>query len=380
MLRTSLRLALLTAALVAPAAAQEDSRIDFSGVLFANYQWRSDSIARAAAAGQSPNRFDLQRVYLTFRMPAGEKASIRVTTDMFQQASSPANSYYAGWAVRLKYAYLQYDVTRALAGVDGMPATLRFGMLHNVVIEHIDSHWPRWLGVNALETHGYFASADVGAAALVTMPGRLGETYFTIVNGNGYTAAETDRFKDYGARFSFTPFGNDSGFMRTLAITPWYSAGATASQFVQGGAGQVGRVGNGLRRDRGGLFVGLRDRRLTGGVGMSRRIEDVESGANTVASPRLVRTRTSSLVDAFALVRPLEIATGKRSNLGLIGRFDRFKIDQDAPPMNEYIVAGLFYDVTSRMSLAIDRQHLRPTNGSTTPEQRTTFLHFVVNF
>ena len=244
--------ALLLSALSVPADAQQNgTRIDFSGVIFANYQWRADSAARVAAAGQPPNKFDLQRVYLTFRMPAGEKASMRVTTDLFQQANAPANAFYAGWALRLKYAYLQYDFTTALAGVDGLAATGRIGMLHTVMIDHIDSFWPRWLGVNALETHGYFASADLGLASLLTLPNRWGETYLTIVNGNGYTAAETDRFKDFAGRASFTPFGRDSGFFRTLAITPWYSVGATASQFVLGGAGQVGPVAGGLRRTDG---------------------------------------------------------------------------------------------------------------------------------
>lgn len=362
-------------------AQQNGTRIDFSGVIFANYQWRTDSAARLAAAGQPANKFDLQRVYLTFRMPAGEKGSMRVTTDMFQQANAPANAFYAGWAVRLKYAYFQYDFTNSLAGVDGLAAIGRIGMLHTVMIDHIDSFWPRWLGVNALETHGYFASADLGAASLLTLPNRWGETYLTIVNGNGYTAAETDRFKDYGARASFTPFGRDSGFFRTLAVTPWYSAGATASQFVLGGPGQAGPVSAGLQRDRRGVFLGLRDRRLTGGVQFSQRVEDVESGANTPASPRAVRQRTSQLVDGFALIRPLEIANrDRRSNVGVMARLDQFKLDRDADASNRFMVLGLFYDINSRVSAALDYQEMRPEDGSTTLRTETWFAHFVINF
>ena len=366
--------------LAATADAQQNG-IDFSGTIFASYQWRTDSAARAGAAGQPPNKFDLQRVYLTFRMPAGDKASIRVTTDLFQQANASANAFYAGWALRLKYAYLQYDFTDALAGVDGLGATGRVGMLHTVMIDHIDSFWPRWLGVDALETHGYFASADVGVASLLTFPKRLGETYLTIVNGNGYTAGETDRFKDFAARTSFTPFGNDSGFFRTLAITPWYSVGATASQFVQGGAGQVGPVSSGLQRDRRGIFLGLRDRRLTGGAQFSQRVDDVESGANTPASPRAVRRRTSQLVDGFALIRPLEIVNpDRRSNFGIMGRLDHFKIDRDADASNRFMMLGLFYDVNARVSAALDYQEMRPANGSPTLPTQTWFAHFVVNF
>jgi hypothetical protein len=374
--------ALATLFLAASAGAQQNgSRLDFSGVIFANYQWRTDSAARQATGGQAPNKFDLQRVYLNFRMPAGEKASIRVTTDLFQQLNTLANTFYSGWAVRLKYAYLQYDFTNALAGVQGLGATGRLGLLHTVMVDHIDSFWLRWLGVNALETHGYFASADAGAATLVTLPNRWGESYFTIVNGTGYTAAENDRFKDYAARFSFTPFGRDSGFLRTLAITPWYSVGATASQFAAGGTGQVGPVADGLQRDRRGVFMGLRDRRLTGGLHFSQRIEDVESGANTPASPRAVRRRTSQLIDGFALVRPFEIANPeRRSNLGIVGRLDHFELDRDVDASRRFLVLGLVYDINSRLSTALDYQQLRPESGSAAPRTETWFAHFVVNF
>src|SRR2546421_2050731 len=83
-------------------------QLDFSGVIFGNYQYRTDSAAKAALAGKSPNQFQIERVYLTFRMPVGDRASIRATTDIFQGDQSNA-SFYRGWVVRLKYGYLQYD-------------------------------------------------------------------------------------------------------------------------------------------------------------------------------------------------------------------------------------------------------------------------------
>src|SRR5262245_5268319 len=83
--------------------------IDFSGVLFLNYQMRVDSAARLTAGGQPPNKFDVERAYLIFRMPAGDHGSIRVTTDIFQTNNA---GYYTGWTVRLKHAYFQYDFTK----------------------------------------------------------------------------------------------------------------------------------------------------------------------------------------------------------------------------------------------------------------------------
>ncbi len=81
--------------------------VDFSGVLYANFQYRGD-----AGAAKSTNKFDVERAYLTFRMPAGDRASIRVTADVFQQTTTPNDAFYRGWVIRAKYAYLQYDLIK----------------------------------------------------------------------------------------------------------------------------------------------------------------------------------------------------------------------------------------------------------------------------
>src|SRR5437867_1637849 len=77
-------------------AAQTQPPIDFSGVVFGNYQYLTDSASKARTGGKSPNKFDIERVYLTFRMPVGDRTAIRVTTDIFQQSPS---GYYSGWTV-----------------------------------------------------------------------------------------------------------------------------------------------------------------------------------------------------------------------------------------------------------------------------------------
>lgn len=111
--------------------------IDFSGVLFGNYQYRTDSAAKAQTGGKSPNKFDIERVYLTFRMPAGDKTNVRITTDIFQNT---AGGYYAGWAVRLKYGIVSRELSKNTFGVAGLASVARVGMLQTVVIDHVESH------------------------------------------------------------------------------------------------------------------------------------------------------------------------------------------------------------------------------------------------
>ena len=352
--------------------------IDFSGVLFGNYQYRTDSAAKAQTGGKAPNKFDVGRVYLTFKMPAGERTSIRVTTDIYQNAS---NAYYAGWVVRLKYGYINRELTKNLFGVEGLTASARVGMLHTVVVDHMENYWPRSLGTVGTETNGFFASADVGAALATTLPNHRGEVYLTVVNGPNYSAAETDRFKDVAARATFTPFANGSGMLKSLAISPWYSKGASASAFVLGGPGQVGPVSEGLQKDRRGLFLGLKERRLTAGFDWAQRVEGVESGANTAGSPRAVASRTSNLTSVFAVARPAEwMNKGTQSPWGLVGRFDTFKLDNSVSASNRFIVLGAFWDVSAKTTFTLDLQQMDPKSGSTAVASRTIFVHWNANF
>lgn len=370
---------LLPAALLltAPdAGAQQTLPFEFSSVVFGNFQMRTDSAARFTTGGEPTTRFDIARAYLTFRFPAGDRASVRLTTDIFQQINPATATFYPGWVVRLKYGYLNYDVTPRLAGVDGLGMSARIGMLQTVVIEHIESFWPRWLGNTAVEQSGFFSSADVGASTTLTLPKRRGEIYFVVTNGLGYANQEPDRFKDFGARFTITPFANDSGFFRSLAITPWYYKGWLASGYTQAAT----PVSDGLQKDRRGLFVGIRDRRLTLGAEISQRLEELETTTPPAARGPL-NDRTGQLVSGFAIVRPAEWFDSKRrSRLGLVGRYDRFRVDTDSDAHTEFLVAGLMWDLTPRVSLALDYQGFTPRNGGAGFPLDSWFFHWVANF
>jgi len=81
----------------APPAASVSIPVDFSGVLYANFQYRGDK-----GPSKAQNKFDLERAYLTFKMPAGDRASIRITADVFQQTTGPNDAFYKGWVIRAK--------------------------------------------------------------------------------------------------------------------------------------------------------------------------------------------------------------------------------------------------------------------------------------
>ena len=140
-------------------------------------------------------------------------------------------------------------------------------------------------------------------------------------------------------------------------------------------------MSDGLRKDRHGVWIGLKDRKLTGAVDLARRVEGVEGGNNTVAVPRTVRSRTSGLMSAFALVRPLEWAKQDRqSRLGVVARLDAFKIDNPTSASNRFTVFGAFWDLTPKTTLTVDLQQLEPNSSSTTVATKTLFVHWKADF
>jgi hypothetical protein len=377
----------------APSAAPPSSAavpLNFSGLIFGSYNYTLPTTP-VPPANQVDNQFQLDRAYLTFRMPAGERASIRITTDVYRTAEASANPN--NYAIRAKYAYLQYDARKAANGAQLLG---RVGILQNVVVDHIEGFWPRYLSQTAIERAGFFASSDVGIAGQFTLPNRMGELYATVVNGPGYASRELDRFKDFALRLSVTPLANGAApsLLKTLTVTGWGYKGAVASTFVNGGAGQVGAVGEALDRTRYGVFVGLKDPRLELAAEYAQRHDGGEAGANTAVSPRSVTETTGRVLSGFTVIRPFAFvnASGK-SPLGLVARYDRVSPTvsssnrSPAPaPSNSYhnLIGGLFYDVNTKVQIALDYQEsLATSNGVSSPppaQSKGYYAHFVVNF
>lgn len=363
---------LLLCPLAARAQKPADSaRLDFSGILYANYQYRGESSANSA------NKFDVERAYLTFRMPAGERASVRITTDLYQQSTPGSDAYYRGWSVRAKYAYLQYGY------LDGKEwrASARLGLLQTVFIEHDESFWPRWITISPTERAGFFSSADAGISNTITLPRGLGEIYSTVTNGPGYTSREVDRFKDFGTRVTVRPLaGNRTSPVRSLALSAWGYKGATASRFVSGGPGQVGSVGEALDRDRWGLHAGLAHPRITTAAQYAVRSEDGEEGLNTPASPRTVIDSTGTVVSGYAVVRPLPARGSAPHPLSLLFRLDRVTTNTSTDASYDFVIGGLIWDFSSKFSLSLDYQEASPREGVTVAATKTWFAHVVVRF
>jgi hypothetical protein len=366
--------------------------LDFSGVFFGNFAYRYDDATKNANGGNATNKFDVGRVYLNFRMPAGEDGSIRVTPDIFQGDQS-ATSYYKGWTVRMKYAYFQYNYLHDIGGSKGFNATARLGMTQTALVEFQETFWPRSISQVATELNGYFASSDVGVSTLVTLPGKWGEIYATIMNGTNYSSGENDPYKDYAARLTLTPFGSQDNILKTFSISPWVSMGKSASKYLTTAGSAGTAAADGLTKNRAGVFVGLKDRRLTLGAEWAQRTETIETGTSLATRGSFDNTQT--LTSAFVLVRPAELFGDDpkaRSPFGIMVRLDNnkpFSDQRSAGPTtgtqttssaNQFLIAGLFWDLNARATFTFDLQNLSPQSGSTTAESKVFFAHWNISF
>jgi hypothetical protein len=344
----------------------------FSGVLFANYQYGG------AQGNRSQNRFEIERAYLNFRARPGERDSIRVTADVFQQRDTTRDGYYRGWAFRAKYAYFQHDFLRG--GRDHFRLNAKLGLLQTVVVEKEETIWLRGLSQTAVEQAGFFASSDAGLAGTLTLPSGWGELYATIVNGSGYTSRELDRFKDYAARLTLSPLARFSGYLQALQISPWFSVGSRASDFATR-KGTVRPVTEGRRRDRYGVLVTLRDPNLSFGLQLARRKDVVETADTTVDLAPVVSNRAGRVVSFHTIVRPLAFAAPSgTSPFWIVFRADQFKPSTTGAGYQRFWVTGLSWDLNARASLTLDLQSGYPQHGLAGPNTRVVFLHLIANY
>jgi hypothetical protein len=360
-----------------PSAPPAPSPFKFSGVIFGNWQDHMDSATKAANSGRSFNKFDIERVYLTFVMAAGDRATIRATTDIVQ---STAGGYYGGWTVRLKYAWLQYDLNRS-KDANAWSAFAKLGMLATPVIDYEENYWPRWIAQTAADRNGLFPSSDVGVGAQLTLPNRLGVLYGTLTNGSGYSNVETDRFKDAALRLSFTPWGKRKSGLSTLSFSPWVWKGAKGSKFAAGGAGQVAPVTAGLDRNRWGILAAVKDPRWTAAAEYARRIDGSEAGSNTIASPDVITSTTGDLLDGYVITRPGAWSHADTpAPFALLLRYDKVRLNTTTSANNSFLTVGAFYDLTARTAISLDYQMQTPHDGSTTPGTKVVYMHWVANF
>jgi hypothetical protein len=340
----------------------------FNTWIFGAYTYQTDSTTKAANNGDPSSKFSVDRAYLTFRGQVAPDWGFRVTTDVFTVGGVGT---YTGLAIRLKYAWMQWDFAHA-AEPNDLSAFARIGQITTVVIDDEEHYWARWIQKTAVEFWGIQpASSDLGVGAQVNLPGKWGAVYGVIDNGGGYTVAnDADRYKDAALRLSLTPLAKGNGLLKTFELSGWYQAGRTQ------GPGIAPGYKPGLDNNAYGVYVGNADPRLTFGLEYAARLTQ-----SVVPSDSSIADNTAKLTDGFIIVRPFLFADPKGAPLGIILRYDNYQPNTNVSLKQNLLIFTVFYDVSKASSLGISYQGQTQSSPSSEAAKKTFYqLNYQVTF
>lgn len=330
------------------AAQTQSIPISFGTTIFGNYSYTIDGIE-----GKDANKFDLERVYFTLKAQPSDDVKVQVTTDIYRNAGS--GSYYNGMSVRLKFGFIDYSPISALS--------VKFGMIPGPWNGSVEQQWKyRGVAATASDKYGYFATADLGASVTYTLPEKFGEVAAYILNGEGFTNPESNRFKDYVVRATLTPF----------------PANDLLKSFTVGGYSYIGTTGSkrALKKHRFGGLIGYSYSIASVGAEYNIR-KDAPTNPDTVFS--------GNVFSVFGEVKaPFEPVKNK---LSLIWRYDVSEPNESkGRDMLRFYVLGLAYKVSDKLTVVFDRQDLiaegktiRQTAGTFTDKDKRWFLHTILN-
>jgi hypothetical protein len=275
---------------------------------------------------------------------------MRVTTDIYQNAkvvsfkaedgskadntdakSIQIASYYDGWSVRLKNAYVDLDLFPL--------TTIRAGMIGTPWIPTVEKVWGyRFVKPTLTDAEKLFSSADMGAAVIIKLPQGYGEAMLAVLNGTGYSKPEDNKYKDIVPRIILTPFPNDA-ILKGLGVSGYYYLGKTASGDESLDRNRVGGMVN-----FGYDFVNI-------GVEF-----DISKDQSLDKNNAKLDTNGSGL-SAFGEVKFTKFLPAPLNNLGLLARFDSWDPNTDKEnDAHSVILAGLTYAVAKNVRAVLDLQ------------------------
>jgi hypothetical protein len=304
---------------------ESKSAVKFSGVIYTYYQFTTNG-----TDGNNFNKFDLDRAYLTAKANLSDNTRLQFTTDVYRQTDTSKNAFYAGVAIRVKFAFAEY--------LPASDVAVRIGMIPTHWQGLVDGLWKyRVLTANITDNTraGYNASADLGASASYTLPSKLGEIFVGIFNGSGYSSPEANRFKDFALRATLTPLAG-----QPLTLAAYYYKGGNESKIKQY-----------LGKDRWGALASYSYQGVTAGLEYNHKSDQGKPSNITLEDTTQTGTAISFFGEAKAPV------DGFLGSLALLWRLDY--IDPNSVPGNDigrYWIVGLSWKASDKLTFIVDRQ------------------------
>ncbi len=317
---------LLLIVFVSGILAADMEAVKTSGVIYLDYIYDVNDFGK----GDGFNKFDLERAYVTFDSKISDSAKIRVRTDVYNNTKSVSftadgkdirvGSYYDGWAVRIKNAYVDLNLIPM--------TTISVGLIGTPWIPTVEKAWGyRFVKSTFPDAVKLFASADLGVSLAFKIPQNYGEFVIAVLNGNGYSKIEDDKYKDIVPRITINPLPNDD-ILKGLSMSGYYYLGKKAS-----GDDSVDKT------RAGGLLSFNYDFINIGGEFETSKDADVNGMGFSV----------------FGDVKLAKFLPSPLNNLGILGRFDSWDANTDKDDdAHTVLIVGLIYSITKNVNAVIN--------------------------
>lgn len=310
--------------------------VKVSGKIYANYIYDLTDLGK----GKGFNRVNMDKACFTLKSDIADRAQAVFNADVYQNSRAVSfkagdgsevtvPSYYNGWSIRLKKAYVDLKL---------IPNTIiSFGMIETPWISHVEDAWGYdFVRKTLAYTEDLFSSKDLGIGLAVKLPGGYGEGVIQVLNGTGYSKSEDNKYKDIIPRITITPLPSDK-ILKGLALSGYYYLGKRS----EGDRDD-------LTRNRLGALLSFSYDFLSIGGEFDMSTDQKLKDSN-------VEDVNGSGFSAFGEVKLNKIAPLK--DLAIFGRFDSWDPNTDKEnDAHTALIAGLCYTVANNVRAAIDMQ------------------------
>ncbi len=325
---------------------QNSVPVTFNASFFGNYSYTVQGIE-----GQDFNKFDIERMYLTFKSQISENWKLQATTDIYR--NTDAGTYYKGLAVRLKFGFIDYTPWQSLS--------IKAGMIPGPWVGTVESFWKyRGVSATASDKFSYLPTADLGASVTYSLPDKYGELAGYVYNGDSFSSPETNQYKDYVLRGLLVPFPT-SPELKNLSLGVCVAFGKSGTA--------------GLTKNRVGGFLGYSYDFVIVGAEYDTKTDGVANAADISGN-------------VYSLFTEIKFPIAElQSKLSLIFRYDSSdpNVNKDND-RNKFFIAGFVWKPTEKISFVLDRQvltsdalTLKTTAGTFVDKDEKWFVHTIVN-
>lgn len=291
------------------------------------------------------NAFDVTRGYINITGDLAKNIKFRLTPDLRRISDG---SLAGSLTFRLKYGFVEFDNLTPRSW-------LRFGLHQTPWLDFEESiNRYRVQGQMFAERDGLIpGSGDFGVGYLTQFPGNYGEIQAGIYNGEGFTQAESNKYKSFQARFTVRPRPGDTA-ASGLRLTAFYNLGSS---------------GRDLPRNLGIVMGSFEHKHVVATAEWLRATE-----RPTLAVPEATRTGYSAF---------LEVRQGLEGWAGL-ARIDHLDPD-DAVSQNSHsrVIAGVAYWLKwqkVRLGLVFTDEDVQYEVNRRRPDENRLFVQTHIQF